>query len=838
LIWNVVEDAVNKKYWIASDSGLAVYNTTTKTLSYRGHNTEKESLIEKFGSILYVGGYMVDSKERLWFLSWPPTAACRIYCYDFKNNTPVLNAFALDSIIKKYLEPAYLMEQKDGTIWIGGLNVFARYVEDKRSFMPVASGYVKYQGIYYERANLFEDREQNVWVATDNNGVYVFNPAQQLFTSIKHLNPVTHTLGGGGVMSFAVTANNEVLSGAWGDGLYRYDSAFNNIPLAIQGVDEKAVNGAWSMCRLKDNRTIWMVGQPTFIMVYDELTRKVKKYNPPIFENRTIRQVAEDRFGNMWLGTQSRGVYKWIPEKGKNKFEDGFVKVKAIPNTLIEKISVDSKGYIWICTAVFGVYKIDPVTDSIIEQLSTNGPPLKHLLTNDAADAFEYNDSIMIIVSNALNIYNTRNNIITHITSADGLPSDIVMSIEKDKHGYVWLGLLNGLCRMNLEKKTFSYYDRSDGIANDNFTLAASYRLKDGRMLFGTGDDFVVFNPDDVKTSTPPPDVAITGFKLMNAPLLMDSLQQLEKTELTHDDNSLAIEFSALSFLSKNKLIYYYKLEGIDKNWRKANKLNEAVYNYLPPGEYIFKVKCENADGISCKGITTLKLLVTPPFWKTWWFYGMLILACIGFLFWIDKERVKKLEALQKVRTEIAGNLHHDINTTLSSISLLSEMAKIKADKDIVRSKEYIDQINDKSRRMIDSMDDMLWSIDPINDSMEKTILRLTEYAEGLQQQGLNLSMEVDEKVKSQKLDMKVRHELLFIFKEALKLIAGHAINSATLISISFEKEQLSLNIHNSEAVLNVLNPEVSAGIDELNKRAAYINARFDITTDKKSVSV
>lgn len=842
-IWNIVEDPVTKKYWIASDSGIAVYNSVTKKLSYRGHNIEKEPFIEAFKKVTFAGCYLVDSKERLWFMTWPPTGASRIFCYDLKNSKTVLYEYALDALINKYIEPAFLTEQKDGTLWMSGLNVFCKYSEEKKAFAPpVFSGYTNNQGIYYESVNLFEDRERNLWVSTTNNGVYVFNPSEQLFTSIKHINRISNLQGGGGVMSFVITgknAKNEILSGAWGDGLYRYDSSLNPISLGIDGIDEKAVNGAWCMCRLKDNRTIWMVGQPAFIFVYDEVTRSIKKYYPPIFENRTIRQVAEDRLGNMWLGTQSRGVFKWVASKAKDKFEDGFIKIKDIPNTLVEKISVDSKGFLWISTATFGVYKIDPVKDSIMEHLTAKGPPSKRLLTNDAAEAFEYNDSIMIIVSNALNIYNTRTNTISHITSADGLPGDLVMSIEKDNNGYVWLGLLNGLCRMNLFKKTFSYYDRNDGIANDNFNLAASCRLPDGRMLFGTGDDFVAFNPDDIKNSTQPPNVTITGFKLLNTPLPIDSLKQLSRIELMHDDNSLVIEFAALSYLNKNKLIYYYKMDGIDKDWRKANKLNEAVYNYLPPGEYTFKVKCENADGISSTGITTTQLEVTPPFWKTWWFFGMLILVCIGMLFWIDKERVKKLEALQKVRTEIAGNLHQDINTTLSSISLLSEMAKIKADKDIIRSKEYIDQINDKSHRMIESLDDMLWSIDPINDNMEKAILRMTEYAEGLQHQhGLTIRMEVDEKVKSQKLDMKVRHDLLFIFKESLKLISGQINNDETLISVDLEKENLSLNIYNSESFINTSSPVVAVIIEEMIKRAAHINASFDIIADKKSTSI
>ena len=128
-------------------------------------------------------------------------------------------------------------------------------------------------------------------------------------------------------------------------------------------------------------------------------------------------------------------------------------------------------------------------------------------------------------------------------------------------------------------------------------------------------------------------------------------------------------------------------------------------------------------------------IVVNPPFWKTWWFFCLLALLIAAVFYWLDQQRVNKLVALQNVRTEIAGNLHEEVNTTLNNINLLSEMARIKADKDVDRSKEYIDQISDKSHNMIIAMDDILWTIDPRNDSMEKSLLRMMEFADALEKQ-------------------------------------------------------------------------------------------------------
>ncbi|HRP58598.1 two-component regulator propeller domain-containing protein, partial [Agriterribacter sp.] len=483
---NVVEDSIGKKYWIATDSGMAVYNKVTRQLSYRGHNADKEPFIEQFGHLSGLSNYGVDAQRRLWFLGWPYTREWGlIYCYDLHIQKPVFKDYNLVPLVKNYFEPSCILQQKDGTIWLAGLNIFVKYDALQKKFQQVYNGYVNDQGISYERVKcLFEDREQNIWVATDNNGLYVFNPSMQFFNSIKHINRNSRQDGRGALLSFAVTNTGKLLTGTWGDGLYQYDSSLNPVPFHIRGMDSLRKYSIWDMCTLSDKKTIWMVGQPSVIMLYDQVAQSIKKYHPKIFNGRTIRQVAEDRLGNIWLGMQSSGVFKWTPGAGTKNFEEGFYKVSHIPDIKIQGITADSKGFIWICTATEGIYKINPANDSIVDHITTAGPPSKRLLNNDAISALEYNDSIMIFLTGALNIYNTRTHTISYITAWDGLPSESATSIQKDRNGYLWIGLLSGLCRMNLEKKTFTRYDRLDGIANDNFDIASHY-LPNGRMLFG-----------------------------------------------------------------------------------------------------------------------------------------------------------------------------------------------------------------------------------------------------------------------------------------------------------------------------------------------------------------
>lgn len=826
---NIIDYPAEKKYFIASDSGLAIYNRKTKELSYRGHNIGHETVIDQFANIKYAGCFTIDSKGRFWFYNWPPMEGCSVYCYDLIKKCDLqLAPGAINDAVKMYNEPVSILEQKDGTIWASGNHVFAKYNEIEKNFTAVYSGYLNDQSIYYESLNLFEDREQNIWVATSNNGLYVFNPSRQTFRSISHLDRIKKQKGSGGVMSFMQLNNGDILSGCWGDGLYRYNSRLINTALNIKGIDEVNALSVWSMCLLKDRNTVCMVGQPGFIGFYDQSKGTFKKYEPAILETRTLRQVVEDRLGNLWLGSQGRGIYKWSAEKGKISFEEGIYKLDEIPNTKILKIIKDSKGYIWVGTETAGVYKIDPLNDSILDHITNEGPETRKLIVN-GADILEYNDTLMIIAGGGLNFYNTKTNTIRHITTADGLPSNVIVSLSKDKLGYLWIGMSTGLCRMNIAKNTFSHYDREDGMANDNFDVSTNYQMADGKMLFGTSNDFVLFDPMDIKTTEAPHDPSITEFKILNNYASVDSLLKLNRIELAYNQNSITIGFSNLSYFNENKVFYYYMMEGIDKEWKPANELNQAVYNYLPAGEYIFKVKTENADRVEGKNITSFKINITPPFWKSWWFVSLILVSLAVLMYWIDKLNIKRKEGIQKMRSDIATNLHDEINLALNNINILSEIARIKADTDPAKSKEYIEQIHSRSHNMIIAMDDMLWSLGPENDSMPKTVERMREFIDALKHRyGVKFDILVDEKLQSLELNMKLRYEAFLLFREVIR---GLVQAGATECQLHFELEKSTLlltmqflnNCCDIQQLTNLMYRQ------DMEKHLSSIHAKFDV---------
>jgi len=251
--------------------------------------------------------------------------------FDLQHERIVLKDYNFYPLVKEYHEPAGMIEQKNGTIWIRGTSIFVRYIEKTNDFQLVHNGYINDQSIAYEHIHaVYEDREENLWVATNNNGLYRFNPSKEHFLNVRHMNRARNTPGEGGILSFIPASHGTVLMGAWGNGIYRYDSNFNNIPVNINGIIEKNAVNAWDMCRSHDGTTIWMGTQPGGICQYDLATNKATFYEVPALELSTVRQVREDRNGNLWIGTQTRGLFKYVRGKGPHNFKERVEKISAV----------------------------------------------------------------------------------------------------------------------------------------------------------------------------------------------------------------------------------------------------------------------------------------------------------------------------------------------------------------------------------------------------------------------------------------------------------------------------------------------------------------------------
>ncbi|CAN5758660.1 hypothetical protein BH11BAC3_BH11BAC3_11850 [soil metagenome] len=786
-ISDFIQQPGTQKYWIGiQGAGIVIFNKATGSLSYAGNNVEREPAVEAFEKNIFPAQMMFDKKGRCWFICWS-TVFAYVYCYDTKTNQ--YEKYELLSQLRAYHEINSVMQQQDGSIWIKGVKVFAKFIEKEKKFQLIHNGYNSEHSISFNIiTSLYEDREKNIWVGTNNNGLYRFNPSMEYFTNIMHYNRSSSKPGNGSVMSFMPTKWGTCLVGTWEDGLYNYDSNFNTIPLRIKGIDDKHGPFIWSMFASKDSNTIWMSSQPG-IYALNQDRRVAAFYNPPVLQNKTIRQIAEDKAGNIWLGIQHSGLYKWRITNEKNIASIVPEKISFIPDESVNKLLIDKKGWIWVATDKHGAYVIDPAHNKLLLHFAKDAANELKLPQNDVSSILEYNDSLMVITCATRIVVYNRFLKQSYLVSATDVISGNISSVEKDSKGHIWVSCSSGIRRVNIFKGIQVHFTTEDGIENDNFERAASHALPDGRLIFGSSDQFIIFYPPAIKINMADSNITITDIQVMNKSLPVDSVLQLKEINLGYQENSLNISFSSL--LYNTAYVIKYKLEGADNNWKLADENNNAIYSYLPPGSYTFKFQMIDAERNIKTSALQLRIVITPPFWKSWWFYSLLALLTGSILFWLDKERMQRKEAVQKMRSNIASNLHEEVNTALGNIHILSEMAKLKADTAPQKSKEFIEQIHTKSGNMIVALDDMLWSISPDNDGMEKLLERLQEHLEVLKATyNISIVILADEKVINLKLNMKKRQDIFWFLKNGVSNMARAGATDLKM-HIGIDKSQL-----------------------------------------------
>ena len=746
-IHDIKQQPGTNKYWLAFQSGLAVFNKTTNNLSYSGRNTENEKVISLFGSLRNTGPLFFDNKNRLWLNSFDSIFS-HIYCYNFAQDEPLLNNYHFIDIFRQYYEVSGFYQFRNGSIWIRGFKVFGYFNEEDKKFDLTYTSTLP-TGIDFRYIScLYEDRENNLWIGTGNNGIFHTNPSMVFFTSVAHPDRKTGAPEGDGTTVGIITdSDGSFLTGTWPDGLYRFDKKLAVVPVDIKGIDEKKVS-IYDGYHSRDGRTLWMGAAPG-IYAYDKLKRTARFFDPPVLQRQTVRAIAEDPSGSIWLGMRHMGLVKWDLRGDPQPFT-------AIPPQQIMDIVVDSKGLLWVACALTGLYVVDPASMKLVMHFHVNGKEPFRLPEEAATAVRQYNDSIVVIgTPHHMLLFDRKNKKTTPLTSDDTIYGTL-SSIEQDTAGNLWVSTTSAIYRANPVTRVFIEFNRDDGIVNDYFVPGASATLPDGRIVFGAPVNFIVFDPGVIDLRTPSPQVTITDIKVGNRSLPADSVMRLPVLELDHSDNSLTVDFATLNYGSPFAVLY--KLDNIDEDWKTADKSKQAVYSYLAPGNYILRFKAIDAEGQEKDDVLTLNISIEPPFYRTWWFYSMIVLMLGSILYWIDRQRIQRLKNEQLMRIAIAANLHQDVNTTLRNINVLSEIASMKSDQQPEQAREYLKEIQYKSRSMVVAMDDVLWSVNPENDSMPKTLERIRQVTDTISSRyNVGIHIEDAESIGKLKPDMKTR---------------------------------------------------------------------------------
>lgn len=806
--WKVMhfwQDA-HKNYWVGTVKGLLKYNSLTGKMSYSGHNVENDPVIAAYEKINYVNLTYLDKNNRFWIITW--AGGLSIQSFDIKTGEKREWAHMIGKALNRvYYVPQSFLESVDGALWIAGDNLFGRINYYENSFLLVPNNVPGEYSLRYDILTcMFQDRDKSIWLGT-NKGLFRFNPASQKFLTVRNRLPGKDSIYTPDITDFLEASNGEFLVSSWGNGIFSYDSKFKPVYTQYNSKGTATHFGmTWSMIQRK-NGDIWCAMQAGAVFIMEAATKKLIQIKPEAAEGETIRQLVEDKNGKIWLGTHRGVIIQWKASDNR------FTRVLKASRGLVSRLYIDSRNDLWACTDMDGVYHISTSTGKVLDHYTSKNGPGKSLIINGASDVLQYNDSIYYISGGGLSILNINTGRFKYFAADNGLPNIQISNIIKDKNGYMWMTTAGGIISYHPKLQKLSSYTSADGVDNYSFNAGAAALLKNGNIVFGTNHDFIVFNPEAFTVATyPPPKVQIAGFEIINKHHLVDSLLKLETIELSPEQNSFKVLLATLQFQDVHPV--RYMLEKIDKDWKIAGDMNVVEYNYLPPGNYVLKAVCFHEDGTPGE-ITSVKIHIAAPFYKQWWFYSAVALLVTGLLLWLDRERMKRKETIHEMRSNIAGKLHEDINIALNNINILSEIANLKADAEPQKSKEFIEQIHSKSHNMIIAMDDMLWTIAPENDSMEKTIERMREFIDSqMNRYAVHIELLIDERVKLLKLPMQLRHEAFLLFKESISsLLQAKADNiriqmgqdrSSLLFMIecdneNCDKEQLNHFLHNRE---------------------------------------
>jgi len=400
-------------------------------------------------------------------------------------------------------------------------------------------------------------------------------------------------------------------------------------------------------------------------------------------------------------------------------------------------------------------------------------------------------------------------------TTHNGLPNDVIYGILADERRNLWLSTNNGLCRFDPRTGAATHYTKDDGLCGNEFNRYSAQRGIDGRFYFAGVDGVTAFHPEDLYTNEAPSPTRISGMRLANkevavgtfhlpgadVPLLPTPIGYLAELVLPYDQRMVTLMFACMDPTAPRKNSYRYKLEGFDEDWVDAQHAAEATFTNLDPGRYTFRVQGRNSAGVWDEEGAAIALVITPPWWGTWWFRILAALAVLAAAYGFYRYRLAQALALSRMRDRIARDLHDEIGSTLSSVAIFSEVAMRQDPADAAGRRAVLSRISQSTSQMMESMNDIVWAVNSRNDDLHHVARRMQEFAVRITEGcGCALAFDLDADLGSLPLRMVQRKNLFLIFKEAVTNAAKHSGCGSLSVRLRRDHAHLVLTVQDDGA--------------------------------------
>lgn len=425
----------------------------------------------------------------------------------------------------------------------------------------------------------------------------------------------------------------------------------------------------------------------------------------------------------------------------------------------------------------------------------------------------------------------------TRYSYKDGLPNNTVFGILSDDFGNLWMSTNKGISCFNTQQKSFRNFTTEDGLPGNEFVRGQFLKSRSGEMFFGGVNGIVWFNPADLlKSILPANNIFITSLSLLNKPVdyktdssvIHQPIQYTKTITLPYEKNVIGLEFALLQYTNPEKKHYKYKLEGFNDDWIDNGTSTTVTFTNLDPGTYQFHVIGSNSDGIWNEQGASLTIIITPPWYKTWWFLSIVALLVAGALYATYRYRLYQSLKLLNMRNKIASDLHDEIGSTLSSITVYSDIIEAREqDKELQLIAE---RISNSSRDTLVAMSDIVWSINPKNDRFDNILLRMKAFAyEVLEVQNKQLHFAADEALSDIKLAMNERKNFYLIFREALNNAIKYAQAKNVWVTVQLINRQIVFTLKDDGIGFNTIEQKQGNGLINMQRRSKDLKGQLTI---------
>lgn len=748
--------------------------------------------------------------------------------------------------------------------WGNGLLYFNKSEESYEIYKKNENKYSISHNIVY---SLFKDKSGIVWAGTNGSGINKLVQIDNLIKRISHNPDDETTIDHGKINAIYQDKYDNLWIGIYGSGLNYYNRKTGKIKKYSHDKNnpKSLSNNIVNTINEDTNQNLWIAtndGLNKYNYKTDDFDRIYKdedsNYAPM---DNIVYCTMEDSKKRFWIGGYNSGISVYNTKTGKtNQYYYEKDDKTSLSNNLIYQIFEDSQGEIWICTND-GLNKYNEKTNNFTRYIN-NPNDNTTLSSNTTRVIYEDSKNRLWIgtISGGLNLFNRETETFEYFAQNEGFPVNSIVGILEDSNGNLWLSTTKGLVVFNYETKFLRILSEEDGILGTQF-YNGHLKNNKGEMFFGSDEGLMIINTIDFKRNTYIPPVYLTSIKLFDKEIKNQyNSSYIEEIELKYNDNFISFEFAALDYTSPLKNSYAYKMEGFDKSWIYSGNRRYASYTNLKPGEYSFKVKASNNDGLWNEQGTSISIKINPPYWNTrtaYFIYSLFIFLFIYMIFnifkYIEKRKFelreqeferKKLVDLENeidkrkiIQTELEkskaaaeeanmakgrflANISHELKTPLNAIlGFSNSIIKISNDINNNKIKEHANIIKKSGSQLLSLINDILdlssLEFDKIqihNTTMEiKSLLNeiVDIFSLSSMEKGVNLTYKINPDVPEKIFCDEIR------LRQILFNVVGNAVKFTSEGSITISIEAFFLNNERSEFDLMIIVKDSGIGISK-----------------------